>query len=139
MLQFLIFILYLIGLLFLGVIKGTIVTSSLTDCFCVFELDQLFKSVEQILDILNQSYRQNRVTKYNLILVKMVSEPEWSAFASYLEDINFLKRSFNSSEIIHIPLTHNSKADSLARSARKQLSFVVHMDAELPGWFAEST
>ena len=73
-------------------------------------------------------------------LVKMVSEPEeWPAFASYLEDINFLKRSFNSSEIIHIPLTHNSKADSLARSARKQLSFVVHMDAELPGWFAEST
>ena len=72
-------------------------------------------------------------------LVKMVSEPEeWPAFASYLEDIKFLKRSFNSSEIIHIPRTHNSKADSLARSARKQPSFVVHMDAELPGWFAES-
>ena len=72
-------------------------------------------------------------------LVKMVSEPEeWPAFASYLEDIKFLKRSFNNSEIIHIPRTQNSKADSLARSARKQPSFVVHMDAELPGWFAES-
>nr|VDD10348.1 unnamed protein product [Brassica rapa] len=31
----------------------------------------------------------------------------------------FLKRSFNSSEIIHISRTHNSKADSLARSAKK--------------------
>ena len=49
-------------------------------------------------------------------LVKMVSEPEeWPAFASYLEDITILKRSFNSSEIIHISRTHNSKADSLAR------------------------
>ncbi|CDY20825.1 BnaC07g06740D [Brassica napus] len=51
---------------------------------------------------------------------------------------NFLKRSFNSSEIIHIPRTHNSRAGSLARSARKQRYFVVHMDAELPVWFAES-
>ena len=72
-------------------------------------------------------------------MVKMVSEPEeWPAFASYLEDIAFLKRSFNSSEIIHIPRTENSRADSLARSARKQPSSVVHMDAELPVWFAES-
>ena len=30
-------------------------------------------------------------------------------------------------------------ADSLARSARKQASFVVHMDAELPIRFTEST
>ena len=73
-------------------------------------------------------------------MVKMVSEPEeWPTFASYLEDIKVLKRSFNSSEIIHIPQTQNSKADSLARNARKQLSFVVHIDVELPGWFAEST
>ncbi|KAL0672595.1 hypothetical protein Bca4012_000575 [Brassica carinata] len=73
-------------------------------------------------------------------LVKMVSEPEeWPTFASYLEDIKVLKRSFNRSEIIHIPMTQNLKADSLARSARKQPSFVVHMDAELPGWFTEST
>ena len=72
--------------------------------------------------------------------VKMVSKPdEWLAFASYLEDTIFLKRSFNSSEIIHIPRTQNSKACSLARSAGKQPSFVVHMDAELPVWFAEST
>ena len=71
--------------------------------------------------------------------VKMVSEPEeWSVFASYLEDIKILKMSFQSSEIIHIPRAQNSKADSLARNARKQSSFVVHMDAELPVWFAES-
>ncbi|KAF2610314.1 hypothetical protein F2Q70_00012506 [Brassica cretica] len=55
--------------------------------------------------------------------------------ATYLEDITILKRSFHSSEIIHIPRTQNSKADSLARSARKQLSLVVHMDAELPMWY----
>ena len=72
-------------------------------------------------------------------LVKMVSEPEeWPAFASYLEDIKILKRSFHSSELIHIPMTHNSRADSQGRSARKQPSFVVHMDAELPVWFTES-
>ena len=66
-------------------------------------------------------------------LVKMVSEPEESpAFASYLEDIHVLKRSFYNSELIHIPHTQNSRADSLARSARKQSSFVVHMNVELP-------
>ncbi|KAL0749324.1 hypothetical protein Bca101_031327 [Brassica carinata] len=69
----------------------------------------------------------------------MVSEQkECLAFASYLEDIKILKRSFNSSELIHIPWTHNSRADSLARNARKQLSFVIHMDANLPVWFAKS-
>ena len=72
-------------------------------------------------------------------LVKMVSEPEeWSAFASYLEDIKLLKESFNSTELIHIPRTQNSRADSLARSARNQPSFVVHMDAELIVWFTKS-
>ena len=66
-------------------------------------------------------------------LVKMVSESkEWPAFASYLEDIKILKESFNHSELIHIPRTLNTRADSLARSARQQSSFVVHMDAELP-------
>ena len=66
-------------------------------------------------------------------LVKMVSEPEeWSAFESYLEDIKLLRRSFLNSEIIHLTRTANLKADSLACSAGKQPSFVVHMDAELP-------
>ena len=55
------------------------------------------------------------------------------------KNITILKRSFYSSEIIHIPRTQNSNADSLACSARKQLSLVVHMDAELPVWFAESS
>ena len=66
-------------------------------------------------------------------LVKMVSESEeLPAFASYLEDIKILKESFNNSNIIHVHRTHNTQTDCLARSARKQLSFVVHMDAELP-------
>ena len=73
-------------------------------------------------------------------LVKMVSEPEeWPGFASYLEDIKTLKWSINSSELIHLLRTQNLRTDSLARSARKQKSFVVHMDAELPVWFAETT
>ena len=60
-------------------------------------------------------------------------------FESYLEDIKLLKGSFLNSHIVHVPRTANLRADSLARSARKQLSFVVHMDAELPIWFTEST
>ena len=72
-------------------------------------------------------------------LVKMVSEPEeWPAFESYLEDIKLLRRSFINSDVVHVPRTENLRADSLARSARKQPSFVVHMDAELPIWFTES-
>ena len=72
-------------------------------------------------------------------LTKMVSEPkEWPVFASYLEYIMILKRNFNSSELIHIPRTQNSKADNLVRCAKKQLSFVVHMDENLPVWFAKS-
>ena len=31
-----------------------------------------------------------------------------------------------------------SRGASIVRSVRKQLSFVVHMDAELPVWFTES-
>ena len=72
-------------------------------------------------------------------MVKMVSEPEeWPAFANYLEDIKTLRESFIRSEIIYVPRTQNSKADSLARSVRKQPSFVVHMDQDLPVWFTES-
>ena len=73
-------------------------------------------------------------------LVKMVSEPEeWPAFESYLEDIMLLRKSFTNSDIVHVPRTENIKADRLARSAWNQPSFVVHMDAELPHWFTEST
>ncbi|CDY55709.1 BnaC04g37580D [Brassica napus] len=72
-------------------------------------------------------------------LVKIVSEPEeWPAFEVYLEDIKVLMGSFRNTKIIHVPRTENSRADSLARSARKQLSFIVHMDAVLSAWFAES-
>ena len=73
-------------------------------------------------------------------LVKKVSEPEeWPVFKSYLKDVKVLQRSFYNSEIVHVPRTENKRADSLARSARKQSSFVVHMDAELPVWFTESS
>ena len=73
-------------------------------------------------------------------LVKMVSEPEeWPAFECYLEDIKFLRRSFTNSDIVHVPRAENIRADRLARSVRKQPSFVIHMDAELSLWFTEST
>ena len=73
-------------------------------------------------------------------LVEIVSEPEeWPAFESYLKDIKLLRRSFTNSDIVHVPRTENIKADRLARNARKQPSFVVHTDAELPHWFTEST
>ena len=69
----------------------------------------------------------------------MVSErEEWPAFASYLEFIKSLKESFLRVEIIYVPRMQNKKVDSLARSARKETSFVVHMDQDLPVWFIES-
>ena len=89
-----------------------------------------------------KNLRQFRVTFATNFsqLVKMVSEPEeWPAFESYLEDIKFLRRNFTNSDIVHVPRTENIKADRLARSARKQPSFVVHMDVELPHWFTKST
>ena len=68
-------------------------------------------------------------------LVKMVSEPEeWPVFANYLEDLKALKESFLHSEIIYVPRTQNTKTDGLAR---KQSSFIVHMDQDLPVWFTE--
>ena len=57
---------------------------------------------------------------------------------------NLLRRRQDSSNKFSSIRTHSytpnpdSKADSLARSGRKQSSFLVHMDAELPSWFAES-
>lgn len=48
---------------------------------------------------------------------------ELSAFASYLENIKILKKSFNSSELIHMPRTHNSRVDSLACNAKESTVF----------------
>ncbi|WZZ07561.1 hypothetical protein YC2023_093482 [Brassica napus] len=62
----------------------------------------------------------------------------FDAFESYLEDIKLLRRSFVNSDIVHVPRTENTRADSLARSARQQPAFVVHMDSELPLWFTGS-
>ena len=104
-------------------------------------LSPLHAKIEALLWAMECNLRQFQVTFATNCsqLVKMVSEPEeWSAFANYLEDIKTLKESFTRSEIIYVPLTKNSKADSLARSARKQLSFVVHMDSDHPVWFIES-
>ena len=71
-------------------------------------------------------------------LLKIVSEPEeMSAFASCLEDIKILKGSFHNFEFIHILRKMNSRADNLARSAKKQPFFTIHMDKEVPVWFAE--
>ncbi|KAL0784953.1 hypothetical protein Bca101_001198 [Brassica carinata] len=58
---------------------------------------------------------------------------------SYQEDIKLLRRSFTNSDIVHVPRAENIRPDRLVHSARKQPSFVVHMDAELPPWFTEST
>ena len=72
-------------------------------------------------------------------MVKMVYEPaEWPTYESYLEDIWIPRESFNHSMIIHVPRTKNTRVNSLAHSTWRQTSFVVHMDAELPSWFAES-
>ena len=72
-------------------------------------------------------------------LVKIVSElEEWPAFADYLDDYKILKASFTRSDIIHVPRMLNTMADSLARQARMQLSYVVHMDEDHPVWFTES-
>ena len=73
-------------------------------------------------------------------LVKIVSESdEWPPFESYLKTIKLLRKSFTNSDMVHVPRTENIKADRLARSVRKQPSFVIHMDAELPPSFTEST
>lgn len=69
-------------------------------------------------------------------LVKMISEPKkWPAFASYLDDTKNPQASFLSSKIIYVPRMQNLKTDCLAQIVRKQMSFVVHMDAELQVWF----
>ena len=100
------------------------------------EMETLIRAMESMKNL-----RQFRVTFAMDCsqLVKMVSEPEeWPAFESYLEDIKLLRRSFINSYIVHVSRTEK-KADRLARSARTQPSFVVHMDAELPPWLTEST
>ena len=88
-----------------------------------------------------RNLRQHQVTFATdcFQLVKMVSEPEeWPAFGCSLVDIKTLKDWFLNSELIHVPRTKNLMADILAHSVRKQPSFIIHMDAELPSWFTES-
>ncbi|KAF2560252.1 hypothetical protein F2Q70_00018836 [Brassica cretica] len=73
-------------------------------------------------------------------LVKMISKPEeLSVFAMYFEDIKILRSSFNHAWLIHVPRTKTIREDSLAHSARKQPFFIVHIDAELPVWFTDSS
>ncbi|XP_033132318.1 uncharacterized protein LOC117127116 [Brassica rapa] len=63
---------------------------------------------------------------------------EFESLIWAMEYIKTLSTGFQSSEIIYVPRTQNTQADKLARSARIQPSFVVHMDAELPSWLTES-
>ena len=100
------------------------------------EVDALIWAMESMKNL--RQFQVTFATDY-FQLVKMVSEPEeWPAFGSYLEDIKLLTRSFSNSYIVHVPRTKNLRADSLAQNARKQPSFVVHMDAKLPIWFIGS-
>ena len=72
-------------------------------------------------------------------LVKIVSEPEkWLAFANYLEDFKIPRESFLRSEIIYVSRTQSLKADNLTYTVKKQLFFVVHMNADQPVWFTKS-
>ena len=99
------------------------------------------ESINHVFSECMKNLRQFQVTfaKDCFQLVKLVLErEEWPAFDSYLEDIKLLKRIFINSEIVHVPRTENLRTDSLAHSVRKQSSFVVHTDAELPAWFTES-
>lgn len=62
-------------------------------------------------------------------LVKMVTEPEeWHAFATYLEEIQWIQESFVTFEFTHVPRTKNIRADSLARGARNQLAHFIFID-----------
>ena len=97
-------------------------------------LSPLHSVVEALIWVMEsmRNLRQYHITFATdcIQLVKMVSAPEdWPAFAIYLDEIKNLQGIFTHSEIIHIPRTLNTKADSLARSPRNQTSFVVHMDA----------
>ncbi|KAL0685682.1 hypothetical protein Bca4012_052530 [Brassica carinata] len=55
-----------------------------------------------------------------------------------VSDIKLLRRSFVNSDIVHVPRTENTRADSLARSVRQQPAFVIHMNSELSSWFTGS-
>ncbi|KAL0758924.1 hypothetical protein Bca101_075074 [Brassica carinata] len=63
---------------------------------------------------------------------------EFKTVSSYVCNGLFSIGSFLNSDIVHVPRKENLRADSLTHSARKQPSFVVHMDAELQIWFTES-
>ena len=51
---------------------------------------------------------------------------------SLMLHIRTFKESFSNWEILHVPRIQNIRTDNLARSARKQLFLVVHMDTEFP-------
>lgn len=72
-------------------------------------------------------------------LVKMVSKPKECQFYKLFRRYQDLKRQFSILLPLHIPRTMYSRVDILARCDRKQSTFVIHMDSELPFWFAESS
>ena len=62
----------------------------------------------------------------------MILKPEKHAvYATYLDDLRILGKSFSYWEILHVFRMKNIKRNSLIYSVRKQLSLVVHMDIKL--------
>ncbi|CAA7044861.1 unnamed protein product [Microthlaspi erraticum] len=66
-------------------------------------------------------------------LIKMVARPkEWPAFADLLDEVEKLRRQFQTFSLIHIPRTKNTKADKLAQSARDQPYDVYYINSVPP-------
>ncbi|CAA7014609.1 unnamed protein product [Microthlaspi erraticum] len=65
-------------------------------------------------------------------LVKMVSKPEWPAFAILLEEVEHCRGMFQAFSLTYIPRTKNTRADKLARSARAQPHDVYYINSVPP-------
>ncbi|CAA7049641.1 unnamed protein product [Microthlaspi erraticum] len=71
-------------------------------------------------------------------VVKMVSKlEEWPAFIILLEEVDRCKMGFTSFSIVHIPMTNNTKADKLARSARALPTDVYYVNSVSLAWIPE--
>lgn len=66
------------------------------------------------------------IGKYGFEIRKMIY-----FYNLFEKNIKILQESFSGSEIIHLPQTHNLKADNLVQNIKKQSIFVTHMNAEL--------
>lgn len=101
------------------------------------QADHTFIWVMQCMKNLRQFYVMFATNCFNL--VKIVYEPgEWSAFASYLEEIQRIKESFSTFAITYVSQNQNTRAYSLARGAHNQPTQFVFIDTESLLWFTES-